>query len=1131
MSVADHDHKTLVNLTVWRSKLLIALIAVCALFMSDFIFQTRSEAQSPVIASRANPSRVIGTITVQTPTSAGAASQVIELPDIPVTLTNARTKAVVTSGITTLNGGFDLRAPRQGSYQVCATVSGTVTCSKILIVNGRDISARIIAAGFKAPLLFGRVLTGDLRPCWVNDSFFKLDVSTRVTATNLSDNKVSASVRANVQGEYALFGLATGRYRVAAQCEKAQATSVVALGGGSARQNLNFANRAPRLVAIDAKSTAGTSVLRAAPGDKVKMETLARDPDKDNVEFMWRTTQTGGDLDGTTTATQSWALPKRAGLQSIYVMARDGKGGYAYRRFDVRSGGERMGFSGRVIDEVTQRPVGDAEVTLAGQSVRTNAQGWFSLAAKPMAGEQRYVVNIKHVRYALMSRIYDREQSGTTYELIRAQVGRTPADGRLDFVDTGSSGPCGTAPEQRAATLRQLAMRRFSTVDGGFGEDPEAKAKAARFKALVDARDAKVAKGCRARGVQIRIPASGLVDAQGRKASGMITSSLATLDPTRRALPGDYRAQTRGGEETQLLSFGAVYAEFRGAGGEMLNLAPGQEAELRIPVPDVQAEAAPPSIALWSYDEKQGRWVEEGEAALVNTPEGRFYVGKTKHFSTINMDIAKTDGTCARLHVAPGSFTGWSNLRLRAFVSYGGTTSATKETPMDGSDYHAIFRIPFGPATAPNTLRLEVRGTFDPAGPLPPAESVLLNDIVSIDAIPPNAPPIADSTALSYPYPYDECGTPIELALPAGVVPDYGVDATGRPYFLSGPFGSFNAPVGFDPNTYYNAIDPGMARTTLGDWWVLNGFGADGLGAGNPSFTRASYLNHKDLGFGRDMHCAKNNNGAGPNLACYVTNYGLPDNNPDNATAARDQDPAKQGATVTMEFDAAAPAGQGVQFYVYGGGVATSGRIGFADLDGFGPKAVPQLCTICHGGNYDAGLLKVDSAQFREFDLPSFKYADGASWDYGQPVSGTTPSASDFGNFAALNEMVHDIAPTSKIGLLITAWYTGGFGGNPLPDLPAAPAGWNASLADTNAYLGSYAQACRTCHLARDVDFTATTVAGVPDFFFSNTYYVCGIGRQMPNAVVTYKNFWANTLLVNNYEGVIGIGANTCRND
>ena len=105
-------------------------------------------------------------------------------------------------------------------------------------------------------------------------------------------------------------------------------------------------------------------------------------------------------------------------------------------------------------------------------------------------------------------------------------------------------------------------------------------------------------------------------------------------------------------------------------------------------------------------------------------------------------------------------------------------------------------------------------------------------------------------------------------------------------------------------------------------------------------------------------------------------NYGLPDQNVQNANDAMSQNALTRGATVAMEFDPNAANNANVQFYVYNGGDGASTRLEFADLDGLGPKPVPHLCMVCHGGDYVGNRVRF--ARFREFDLPSFRYSGGA---------------------------------------------------------------------------------------------------------------------------------------------------------
>jgi hypothetical protein len=483
------------------------------------------------------------------------------------------------------------------------------------------------------------------------------------------------------------------------------------------------------------------------------------------------------------------------------------------------------------------------------------------------------------------------------------------------------------------------------------------------------------------------------------------------------------------------------------------------------------------------------------------------------------MDVAGFDpahATCVRVEVGP-DFTGWSNLTMRAYVSYGGAPPPkVKETALDNHQYHAIFRIPFHTGF-PNSLRIELRGQT-PGG----LQQVLLDNIINTDAPPHHAMTTAD---LWPDPPYTDC-TPVVLTAAPGVVPPYGdIDGFGRPAFLAGPSGAFNPADGDAQATaYYAALDTPVAKPNLGAWWGANNFDpVTGLSA-DPSFVQAAYLNHNDLGFGRNMHCVRN----GPKLACYVTNYGLPDQNPQNSIDARDQ--VNPGATVAMEYDPGATGSEQVQFFVYGAGAtAASGRLKFADLDGFGPKPVPFLCQTCHGGEpFLNADHKVDNAHFREFDLPSFRYPGDISWDYGVPISATTPSAADFQKFGKLNQMVRDSNAGDEIANVINGWYPANFNGRPVE--PPPPPGWAGHASD---YRAVYGTTCRTCHIARSYpDFVSAGGLGR----FQDPYVVgkvCGTGpsprvRVMPNSSITYRNFWAETARVHLYEALVGIGADSC---
>lgn len=1080
-------------------------------------------AIGPILTVFRLKGRVIGTLVTFAATSADVGAQKsrgpIELPDILVTL-RAPGGAPVATGPTRLDGSFDIVTPRTGIFTPCWQIPGNPQqCGPALQVGRSTVYAGRLSVRAGRPPLTGTILTGDGRPCWISDSFFGLDVSTKVTARNALNNIGSPAVRANTQGEYAVFNLAPGRYQVAASCEAAKITRLVALGGGGARVDAVLPNRAPRIGGLSDDGDT-TPMLRADPGATVNLRATAIDLEGDAIEYRWRTTGPDGSLDGATTAQQTWALPAGAGLRSTYVMARDGRGGFAFRRIQLRAGPNVRQFSGLVRHEITQAPVKDAQVTVAGGTATTDARGWFAMTVQPLA-DDRYVLNITHPQFARLSRVHDQTATGTTYELIPAAQQVFPPNGIVDIDDKsggfcGARGPTGGPPLLlRRAGLTVLREDFVRRDDSGLDD----RRRAARLLAMARAFQKL---DCRPRGVQIVIPAGGLVDSDGNAAVGAITASTASLNPARRAIPGDYQAVTAGGQLAEVLSFGATYAEFRGGDGKALDLKPGVLAEVRIPVPLSQIADAKPTIALWSYDGKQGRWIEEGIANLVATPVGPMYVGKAKHFSELNMDVAGLDpafATCVRFQVAPGAFAGWTDLSLKAYVSFGGSSVQIKETALDGAAYHAVFRIPFNTGT-PNSLRVEVRGTFNNQ------RVVLLDDIIDTD----NRPKMTGTDLWPRADNYAACGEAVQLSEAPGVVPQYGyIDGAGRPYFLLGPGDTrFNPVDGLAAATaYYAAIDPNNDKDTLGKWWQENDFGPSGEGT-NASFTRASYMNHNDLGFGRDMNCQK----TGSNVACYVTNYGLPNQNPQNANDAEDRNLATQAATVTMEFNAAAGNNEKVQFYVFGGGDATSGRLKFADLDGFGGKAVPYLCLICHGGTVNAAN-KVQHARFREFDMPTFRYSDNRSWDFSGAASNTLNNA-ELTAFARLNQMVEGTTGGLPIGRLITAWYPGGFAGAVKPVLPAPPPGWDDNASHISGYHLVYGPSCRACHLARDENNgdAAAFVFASQSNFASRMYAVCGSGyRIMPNAVITYKNMWASTSRIAQLEALTGQTAGSCDDD
>ena len=1043
------------------------------------------------------PVEVVGTLTLIVGVTGSVSAlvppgQPIELPDIDVFLRNAVTGVAGSKRKTQLDGRFHLPAPSPGTYTVCWDAPGIgAGCGARFNVGIDMVYLNVVPVSAKGAFLHGKIMTGDNRPCWVNDAFFGLDVSTSVILFNGIGSLVQPAVRANTEGEYVFAGLKPDRYRVRASCERARSESLVSVGSAPALANLTLPNHAPKLVGI-AAFDGEKGITRAAVSATIRVSAAVRDAESDPIDYLWKTADGSGSLPGVNAAQTPWTTGAKAGLNTLYLVARDGKGGYAYKRFDIPVGGANVAFSGRVIDETTLSAVAGAHVTVNGVATTTASNGWFQLKTPPVAWPERYVLNINHANYALLSRIHDKSSVGEVYPLIRAQSINVNPSGVIDLTDTASSGPCGGKP---AVPL------------SGHGKAPQP-----NTPDLPGAVDPRL---CRHVGARLILPAGALVDANQKLALGPVRAQWATLNPTRRSLPGDYRATDNTSQPVELLSYGAVFAQFRDAAGKPLNLKSGTSAQIFVPIPPDQLASANATIPMWSYDEKRGIWVEEGSATQQLTPQGPMYVGKTAHFSTINMDVAGNDpaqATCVRFTLG-SSLSGWTDLKIRAYVSYGGTAVQVKETAVNSDTYHAIYRIPYAPpALPPNTLRLELRGKYNGV------EVVLLNNIINTDA----PRPKMTGTNLWPPYPYTECGDAITLEADPVNLPYYGdIDATGRPAFLTGPFGQFAPANGGQIATdYYNTVDPGNAYPTLSAWWTTHGFAADGTGG-----TRAAYLNHNDLGFGRDMNCKQ----TGGDLNCYVTNYGAPDQNPANADAALNKDATKKGATVAMEYKSTEPSDRRVRFFVYGGGdPVTAGKLNFADLDGLGPKSVPHLCLVCHGGTYDSGSNNTLHARFREFDLQSFKYSGGRSWDYPPAGASNNLTNAELTAFATLNQLVRDVQPNSSaIKELINNWYPGGFGAGTKPSQTNVPPGWSAG-SDPTVYRNVYGKSCRTCHVARDNGVANAFLTFSSSSNFAGTdYAVCNSPKFMPNAYITYKNFWNDLQRVIDYKNFTG--APTCQ--
>jgi len=328
--------------------------------------------------------------------------------------------------------------------------------------------------------------------------------------------------------------------------------------------------------------------------------------------------------------------------------------------------------------------------------------------------------------------------------------------------------------------------------------------------------------------------------------------------------------------------------------------------------------------------------------------------------------------------------------------------------------------------------------------------------------------------------------TPPPIGYPSATIPPPSGYPSSVPFLTRLDTGDHSA-------AYYAAVDPQTKRGTLGAWWQVAGFNQTN---GSGGVAKAAYLNFNDLGFGRDMHFNK----VGNNIYAWVTNYGCYDNNPANANLAANPIPANALATVCMEF---APidgqtAPQLVKFFVYNGGVANSVRVGQADLDGHGLKAVPNLCQECHGSDspYTGGANVNLGSSFIPFDLALLRYP---------PSGGKTPPTSDLPVYFNMNQLVKQTNPTAAITNLINGWYASS---STLQNNNYLPSGWPSNAAPL--YQNVIVPGCRTCHYSFSSTLNWDTYAVTQSRRSSINFDVCKTSKVMPHATMTYINFWSN---------------------
>lgn len=192
--------------------------------------------------------------------------------------------------------------------------------------------------------------------------------------------------------------------------------------------------------------------------------------------------------------------------------------------------------------------------------------------------------------------------------------------------------------------------------------------------------------------LKLELPSNNIVDSAGKSYAGSVVAEVTVYDlvsPNEQgnellATPGDFTAVNAAGENKTLESYGMVQINLLTPSGADLQLG-SSSAVIRLPV---QSLGTPPEIgdeiSAWSYDEAQGKWVEEAVGTVAEFEGELVWEFSAPHFSTWNCDRPISTHGCltGRVTDSQGSPRGGATVRAIG-ITYISTT--TSRTGQDGS--------------------------------------------------------------------------------------------------------------------------------------------------------------------------------------------------------------------------------------------------------------------------------------------------------------------------------------------------------------------------------------------------------------------------------------------------------------
>jgi hypothetical protein len=275
--------------------------------------------------------------------------------------------------------------PTYGHGKVCVTPEPGVTNDIVILANESTV--------------WGQVSGADGFPAVVSLPEFATDLDLVVSGEGFS---VSASAGG--------FWVAGPESRPSSLSYSTAKASYEVGFKENGQQDVLSNQRPTWVLAPTATSTSG--LLRAEPGETVKLTAQVKDPDGDEVKLSWA-------YEGQVVATGSKAeltLSESVGTHNVRVLAEDGRGGLRYASIRIQVGGAPM-LRGQVSAEGAA--LQGASVTVDGVLQEVDELGAFQMEAD--SGD-RHVLLVQHPEYLPHSEVIYGSSLALDIELVPADV-------------------------------------------------------------------------------------------------------------------------------------------------------------------------------------------------------------------------------------------------------------------------------------------------------------------------------------------------------------------------------------------------------------------------------------------------------------------------------------------------------------------------------------------------------------------------------------------------------------------------------------------------------------------------------------------------------------------------------------